>query len=149
MNSAQPQMARFTVTAQTAALSGLRRQIRHAMEQEQWSGTVIDAVVLALDEACANLVRHAFHNDPQQAFTVTLQLDAHAAHVEICDTAAPFNPSDYLPQDVSAYLDEHRTEKPGHGLGIVLMTALMDNVHYTPATQPGGINCLTLTKRRG
>jgi len=148
MHRVQPVTAQFTVLAETASLSGLRQHVRSAMEAERWQSTVIEAVVLALDEACANLVRHAFHGDARESFTVTLQMEPDALHLEICDSAAPFNPSEYLPQDVESYLRRHRAEKSGHGLGIVLMLSLMDEVRYVPAPQLGGANRLTLTKRR-
>lgn len=149
MNSTHPMTVWFAVTAETSSLHRLRADIRRALEADAWGSAAIDAVVLAVDEACANLIRHGYQSRAGATIDVGLSLEDTAVVITVADTAIPFNPHDHQPADVTCYLNAHRTAGVGHGLGLVLMFELMDAIDYVPAPDVGGVNRLILTKRRG
>jgi serine/threonine-protein kinase RsbW len=86
-------------------------------------------VQLAIQEACTNIVEHAYDGQSDRRFSVTLTLDDASNHliVELEDTGQPFDKSHIEPPDLD-------TAQEG-GYGLFLMYTLLDEVVYAP--QPG------------
>jgi serine/threonine-protein kinase RsbW len=100
-------------------------------------------VLVALDEVLSNTIRHGRPQGPgagEATVSMSLAIRADVVLVELVDSAAAFNPLLAPPPDTTAPL-EART--PG-GLGIALVRAMMDDVHYE---RRDGHNVLTLTAR--
>jgi anti-sigma regulatory factor (Ser/Thr protein kinase) len=98
-------------------------------------------VVLAVDEALTNIIRHAYRGRSDQRIEITLRCtngsDGRAAlQIQLRDWGEPVRPEQFK----SRPLQEIR---PG-GLGVHIMGCCMDNVEYHPA--PEGGTCLTMTK---
>jgi serine/threonine-protein kinase RsbW len=100
---------------------------------------VVDLRLLA-EEACANVVHHAFpHGEPGQ-LTLRVGFDDGVATIEIEDDGAPFDPS-AAPEPA---LEAPWSDRPIGGLGWHLIRSLADHVGYV---RDGDRNRLTLTKR--
>lgn len=102
-------------------------------------------LVLAVDEACTNIIEHGFAHGvfgAEQNDTIGLELRCDAARivVSITDHGRAFDPDTIAPADLSS---DWRSRRVG-GLGWYLITEMTDAVYYTP--QPGS-NRLTLVKR--
>jgi anti-sigma regulatory factor (Ser/Thr protein kinase) len=143
-----------------AALLLARRQAIHRrlparVESIRWLGAVLTRIGreanlseraiyqcrLALDEACANIIRHAYDNDPQGEIEAYIQARDGMCTIHLTDFGKPYDPAHVnLPHD-NVSIDDTR---PG-GLGLHLMRTVMDEVHYTPG--PHG-NRLVMVKRR-
>lgn len=96
---------------------------------------------LAVDEACANVIEHAYGSEAAHEVTVKATLDAESVQIEIVDSGCGFDPRNV---EQSTLEDMIRKRKSG-GLGIRLIQALMDEVHYQIV--PGQKNQLRMVKR--
>ncbi len=120
----------------TAELSNMRDAVRAFLQENNVPEMDAELVVLALDEACANIIRHAYHGDPRQPIRLRCEcLDGSLTctlrdYGETCDPA----------KIQGRALDDFR---PG-GLGIHIMERAFDVVDYRP--MPEGTQ-LILTKR--
>ena len=99
-------------------------------------------LTLALEEAVANVITHAFQGlPPPHSIKVRLVITAQSVGAEIIDNGRPFDPTAAPGPDLSLPLEER---DPG-GLGIRLMREMMDRVHYR---RSAGNNILRLEKAR-
>ncbi|CAN5400152.1 ATP-binding protein [soil metagenome] len=134
----------ITVPATTDHLHEIREFLRARIRAAGFSEFEENGIVLAVDEACSNLIRHAYHNDPTQSVEVALVIDPDVVTVSISDTATPFDPNSAQVPDMPTYLQERRNG----GLGILIMRRVMDAIDYVPCGPTTNRNMLVLTKRR-
>jgi len=100
-------------------------------------------LALALDEAVANVIRHAFTGQkPPHRLAVELDTGGDIVTATIIDNGKAFDPTAAPAPDVSLPLEQR---DPG-GLGIHLIRRMVDRVEYRRA---GGENRLRLEKSRG
>ena len=95
---------------------------------------------LAVDEACTNVIKHAYSGQ-KGTITVVLELVDDDLIITIRDYGKPFEPSAVSQPDLEADWDKREVG----GLGIYFMRKLMDDVTYTFNAKKG--NELTLRKR--
>lgn len=108
---------------------------RHGLAQSD----LVDLRLLA-EEACANVVMHAYAGRPAGELTLRVDLDGDTAEIVIEDEGSPFDP-DSAP---SPALDTAVDERLEGGLGWHLIRSLTDELHYE---RVGARNRLTLRKR--
>jgi anti-sigma regulatory factor (Ser/Thr protein kinase) len=96
-----------------------------------------NAVVLAVDEAVNNIIRHAHQNNPAAAIQIECQLRPQEIEIHLLDEGEPFD------LDAVPHLDPAEL-RPG-GRGVYLMRALMDELSCQPRTPRG--NVLRMVKR--
>lgn len=99
-------------------------------------------IQLAVDEACTNIVQHAYGGQGGEV-EVTIQPTDNGVRVVIRDWGVPFDPSVVPTPDVAAPLEE----RPLGGLGLFLMQQTMDEVDFRFDADGG--NTLTMVKTRG
>jgi len=87
-------------------------------------------IVIAVDEACQNIIRHAYGTDPGGDILVDIRRDGDSIIFNLLDFASPVDPRRIRPRA----LDDLR---PG-GLGTHLMSACMDAVEFRPAPLGAG-----------
>lgn len=123
--------------ARPEELGAMRHRLAAALARAGVEAALRQALVLAVDEACANIIRHAY-GGPCDA-RIFLRLSQHEQELlfELHDFAPCVDPAKVQPRD----LDETR---PG-GLGINFIDALMDSWSLQP--QERGGNLLTMRKR--
>ena len=95
-------------------------------------------VVLALDEALTNIIRHAYDGQHDQPIDITVVPMDNELNVIVRDYGKVADRSKIQSRD----LDDIR---PG-GLGVHIMHECMDAVEYLPAPEGGG-TILVMTKR--
>lgn len=132
------------VAATTEQLAVIRDFVRDHMLHAGFSEKETNNIVLAVDEACANLIQHAYRNDPSKTIDIRIVVRPSEINVEIMDTSTPFDPGKADLPDMRRYFAEHRH----HGLGILLMTRVMDGIEYVPSGDGRLANTLILTKLR-
>jgi anti-sigma regulatory factor (Ser/Thr protein kinase) len=97
-------------------------------------------VELAVDEACTNIIKYAYAGK-EGVITITCEVQDGNLVITIKDDGKHFDPLSVPPPDLASDLD-HR--KVG-GLGIYLMTKLMDDVSYSFDPKTG--NLLKMRKK--
>ena len=103
--------------------------------------TALFAMQMAVDEACANVIEHAYGGSADGTICVTLRAESGDAIITIRDRGHPFDPSGVPRPDPTAPL-----EKRGEGaLGLYLMERLMDSVAFHFDAVEG--NTLIMKKR--
>lgn len=126
------------VTAKANRLGLIRNAVRETSKFCGFSDTDVADIVLAVDEACQNVIRHAYGSEGQGDIAIELRNRPDAIIIIIRDFADPIDISKIKPRD----LDDVR---PG-GLGTHLMKEVMDSVDFLPPPIDGG-NLLRLVKK--
>jgi serine phosphatase RsbU (regulator of sigma subunit)/putative methionine-R-sulfoxide reductase with GAF domain/anti-sigma regulatory factor (Ser/Thr protein kinase) len=100
------------------------------------------AVELSVDEACTNIIEHAYQGENRGDIECTCESNEVCLTFVIRDHGKPFDPSTVVTPDLNADIDNRAVG----GLGVFLMKQLMDDVHFEPLGEAG--NVLTMLKRR-
>ena len=128
---------RFLAAAQR--LRRVRRIVRGRLLRNGCAEGCTRDVVIAVDEACQNIIRHAYLGQPGE-IVLQLRRCGDDLVIRLIDFAVPVDPSKVQPRP----LDELR---PG-GLGTHLMRQLMDDIAFLPPPEGAG-NLLQMTKKIG
>jgi anti-sigma regulatory factor (Ser/Thr protein kinase) len=112
-----------------------------AADRIQFSEDEVFQCRLALDEACTNIVEHAYKSDEDGEFEIFVLACDGELQLHLTDYGEPYIPADTMYPPAANSLEDIR---PG-GLGLYFMRRVMDKVEYTPG--PDG-NRLILIKRR-
>ncbi|MHB8843268.1 MAG: ATP-binding protein [Nitrospirota bacterium] len=95
-------------------------------------------IILAVDEACSNIIKHAYEGDPAGTITVTVADDAEHFTVRLRDFGKKVDRAEIAPRDLADI-------RPG-GLGTHFMKAAFDSINYD--TDQGEGTLLTLEKKK-
>lgn len=104
--------------------------------------SVASKIALAVDEACANLIKYSFKLDDSQEFCIEIGNKLNDFIVHISDESNSFNPLDVDRPDMQKYFKELKRG----GLGIHIMRSVMDNIEYSPSNKKSNKNILKLVK---
>lgn len=132
----------LTVPASTESLEAVRRFVAARAAAAHLPDATVEQVKLAVDEACTNVVKHAYRGQDGETFNVAVIVEPQRFTVRIRDTGLAFNPGDYHQPDLQQAV---RARRRG-GLGVHLIRRLMDQVEYR--TQ-GNVNEVCLVKYLG
>ncbi|MBC7774918.1 MAG: ATP-binding protein [Phycisphaerae bacterium] len=88
----------------------------------------VNAVHVAIDEMLSNIVLHAFEDAETHKIYIKIILTKEAVILEIRDDGKPFNPFSFA--QTKADTESLLTERPIGGLGLHLVTSLMDSCEY-------------------
>lgn len=126
------------VPARAEELKNVRGAVRRCAEQAGMGESCVRDVVLAVDEACQNVIRHAYGD--ARAGDMLLEVDREDDTLVFClkDFAPPVDPERIKPRK----LEEVR---PG-GLGTHLIQEAMDSAGFVQ-DPPGCGNLLRMVKR--
>lgn len=128
------------VKSKTENLSEIRDFVSANAHQAGISSETIDNIILAVDEACTNIIKHAYKLSPQGEIIVRIDYDETKFTVTIIDYGKSFEPNKVPLPDLQKYYREHRVG----GLGMYLIKSLMDDVEYISV--PGKYNQVLLSK---
>ena len=135
-SDATPLELRFP--ARPDALRGMRDALRERLRAWRLDEACACDVVMAVDEACQNVIRHAYRGDPDGVIELEVRCTGNELQIAVRDFAPPVDPSRIRPRP----LDELR---PG-GLGTHLIHSAMDHTELgKPPSGPG--NLLRMVKR--
>lgn len=91
-------------------------------------------IVLAVDEACANAIRHSYAGRNDGTVALTLKSSAEWVELELIDAGAPAPAEKVARRELERPSTE--TARPG-GLGVQLMYRVFDEVVFTPGATRG------------
>lgn len=130
----------LNIESRTEELNTVREFVSRAALEAGFGEEDVSKIALAVDEACTNVIKHAYRFDPSKNITVSVRKGNGAFEVSIQDTGSQFNPDDVKTPDMKEYLSHYRRG----GLGVYLMKSLMDKVEYS--ITPGKNNEVRLIK---
>ena len=129
-----------TVLSRTDHLLEVRDFVSDAARQFGFNEEDIANIVLAVDEACTNIIKHAYQYAPDKEIDIAILRTDGAFEVRIKDSGKNFNPDSLKAPDLKQNLSHHRRG----GLGVYLMKKLMDKVEYD--FEAGHSNVVSLVK---
>jgi anti-sigma regulatory factor (Ser/Thr protein kinase) len=95
-------------------------------------------IILAVDEACSNIIKYAYEGDRTKSIVVSVWADDERLRVVLKDSGKRADPSKIAPRDLGDI-------RPG-GLGTHFMNTVFDAVQYDRGGEQGTV--LTLVKKR-
>jgi len=128
------------VKSKTENLSEIRDFVSTNALAAGMPAATIDNIILAVDEACTNIIKHAYKLSPQGEIIIKIDYDEEKFTITIIDYGKSFEPERVPRPDLQKYYREHRVG----GLGMYLMKSLMDDVEYISI--PGEYNQVLLSK---
>jgi serine/threonine-protein kinase RsbW len=131
---------KLEIKSRTENLAEIREFIYSGAIEAGFTKEAIDNIILAVDEACTNIIKHAYKYIPDGKIILSLKTDKKTFTIDIIDYGNSFEPGLIPNPDLQKYFDEKRVG----GLGMYLMKALMDDVRYTSV--PGKFNQVSLSK---
>lgn len=129
------------VPSSTANLVLIREFVNRVGEQSGLDESELAKLELAVDEACANVIEHAYGHNKTEEVTIRATFDEEEIRIEVLDTGRGFDPDSIDEAEVARLIEERKTG----GLGLRLIRNLMDEVHYE--IQPGKKNELRMVKK--
>jgi serine phosphatase RsbU (regulator of sigma subunit)/anti-sigma regulatory factor (Ser/Thr protein kinase)/transposase len=129
----------FTFNAKEERLGEIRETVRENLEGTAFRERELTGILLAIEEACTNVIRHAYLYAPG---TIGLKMSilSDRAIFVITDNGRAFDFDSADAPDLDRYVE---TSRKG-GLGLYLIRKIMDSVEYQ--SRPGE-NRLTLMKK--
>jgi serine/threonine-protein kinase RsbW len=130
----------LTIPSATRHLARVRRFVAQHAAEAGLGTQAIDALRLAVDEACTNAIRHAYAGREDGKVTVETTQEANRFTVVIRHTGLPFNAENYHPISLAEALRRRRRG----GFGVMLIDRLVDHVEYR---QRGNVSEVRLVKQ--
>jgi len=134
-------VASYTFPGQYTSLPEIAGIIKSKSLEAGLSETSIDEVECAVDEACSNVIEHAYEGEGKGEILITIDLISEGIKITITDHGKSFRPDDIADPDINAPLSKRKAS----GLGLFMMKKCMDQVSFD---FHDGCNKLTLTKYR-
>lgn len=133
---------RLKLPADSANLDLIRKFVSGIAIGMGFDEEEIYQIELAVDEACANVINHAYREKPEaeKLINITVRKKPKKLEIVIADKGVGFDPSELTSPDMNEYL---KRMKPG-GLGVHLFRTLMDEVQFS--IRPGVRNAVKMVK---
>lgn len=115
---------RLKFLSDTAELAGVRRAARDFLLAAGVPEMDAELMVLALDEACTNIIRYAYGGNRRRMIRLALDCSRGSVRCVLRDYGASCDPAKIRSRDLSDF-------RPG-GLGVRIMHSAFDHVHFEP-----------------
>lgn len=125
------------------SLAPISRLIILLAEEAGFSPADVYAIQTAVDEACSNIIDHAYGGEDIGDIRITVTNIKNGLKIVLKDHGKSFNPDEIPEPDLTSQI-EYRRER---GLGIFFIRQLMDEVIFDFSESRG--NTLTLVKYKG
>lgn len=131
-------LQQYRFRACTDQLSLCREQVRRSLRKLGCSEAYIEPLVLAVDEAMTNVIRHAYCQDEAGEIILEIRKRGDSLVFRMIDFAPSIDVAKIKQRDLSEI-------KPG-GLGMHIMQQIMDKLEFVVPPDGKG-NILEMTKR--
>lgn len=126
------------IPADPASLFIVRAAVGKIAEKVGFGSKEADKLVLAVDEACTNVIRHAYKEIQEGRIILTFLIDAESLEIRMRDFGEVGDPAGFKPRNLGDI-------RPG-GLGIHFIRSALDEIQYE--TPPDGGTLLRMIKFR-
>ncbi len=116
----------LTVAAEESQLGRVRDFVVDACDEAAFSEREASNTKLAVDEACTNIIKHAYEGAEQGEILVRIEISPGDLQVSLHDKGKRFDFASVQDPDLDEYVE---TGRKG-GLGVFLINRLMDGVEY-------------------
>ncbi len=117
----------IVISSSTNNLSLVRSFIEFHGRELELSNKEIAHISLAVDEACTNIIKHAYQDSSDGIIKIKIDKKKNKLSVKLTDKGSHFDPSIIPDPNV----EESQKMKKGGGLGMFLMKKIMDEVEYS------------------
>jgi serine/threonine-protein kinase RsbW len=124
------------------SLAAINKFVTRIAQDAGLGPKAIYAVQMAVDEACSNIIEHAYGGEGRGPIECTCRVQDDKLVIVLGDYGCPFDPSTVPRPDLCANLDK----RSSGGLGVFFMREMMDQVHFESNPDVG--NTLVLVKHR-
>ena len=131
-----------TFPARFDSLAAIGEFVTHAAEAAGLDARAVYAVQLAVDEACSNIIKHAYGGEGRGDIECTCIINENGLAVILRDHGRPFDPTSVPEPDLYASIEDRKVR----GLGLYFIRQLMDQVRFEFTADSG--NVLTMVKRK-
>jgi anti-sigma regulatory factor (Ser/Thr protein kinase) len=131
-------MVTLTVPSHPKYLYVIRSAVYPIAVEAGFSRGEARKIVLAVDEACSNIIKYAYEGDSTKSINMSVTVDRQRLRIELADTGKKTDAGKIVPRE----LDDIR---PG-GLGTHFMASIFDTVSYDTSREAGTV--LTLIKEK-
>lgn len=133
---------KICASGDTAELKRVRDFVEEKSRQFGFSEEGASKLMLAVDEACSNLIRHSYLFDKNRQFCVEISWENNGLVIEIYDTGVTFNPLSVTTPNMQEYFSKFLRG----GLGVHIIRKIMDGIEYIPADSSHPFNILRMMK---
>ncbi len=133
-----PPLLRMEFAARAESLAEVRAAVHRALLTLTLDARDVARIVLAIDEACANVIRHAYRDCNDSRIELRIERRRERLRFRLRDHAPAVDPGCLKPRDLSEC-------RPG-GLGINIIDETMDHWRQRPLKRHCG-NVLTMLRR--
>ena len=128
-------------TSQLSQLNDVRDFVRSSCTKvfTKKFDTVIDLIVLAVNEAFTNIVIHAYGRQPHHEILIITDIGDDYLSFELADQGTSFNLNSVVQPDLTGTRE--------NGFGVYIMKTVMEDVSYTQKKSQSDWNYLKLTKK--
>ncbi len=114
------------IESKTEHLSQVRDFVKSNAEACGFTKEEIGKIILAVDEATTNVIKHAYHYAEDKKIIIKSSFKEGKFSITIIDEGSQFDPKGVPFPDLKEY---HKEKRVG-GLGMFLMRKLMDDIKY-------------------
>jgi len=129
VNDGPENRVQLTLPSNPRFMTLLRSIVTQSAKLVGFDADQTQEIVLAVDEACTNIIRHCYRGDPTQTIVVYVDIEDGALGISLRDFGQQKDPSQFKSRD----LDEI---EPG-GLGMHFIQSTMDVVEYDTTVSVG------------
>jgi serine/threonine-protein kinase RsbW len=131
-----------TFPGRFTSLAGISEFVTKAAQDAGLDSKGVYAVKLAVDEACTNIIEHAYGGEDVGKIECSCEVGEDALTIKLRDWGGAFNPDDVPIPDFNVPLEKLRMS----GAGLFFIRKLMDDVYFKFNKKRG--NLLVLVKKR-
>jgi serine/threonine-protein kinase RsbW len=135
-------MDKLVVAGRFKNLDTIARFFAEAAQTAGLDERAIYAVQIAVDEACSNIIEHAYGGEGDDPIECSYQITDCGLVIILHDYGTPFDPN-RIPNPA---LDTALEDRTVGGLGVYLIRQVMDQVRFESTADAG--NILTMVKCR-
>jgi serine/threonine-protein kinase RsbW len=132
--STTPAGAHLKIKSRTDRLREVRDFVSARARDAGFRDDAVDKIALCCDEACTNVIKHAYENAPDRDIDIRVIPGEKEIEIVITHDGKSFDPDQIKRPDMKEYFSHYRRG----GLGLHLIRSLMDRVFYR---QGNGAKC--------
>lgn len=128
--------------ARYESLEAIDRFVAGAAKQVSFDECAVYQVQLAVDEACSNIIEHAYGGEGAGVIECTYHVKGDVLTIVLRDNGHPFDPEAVPEPNLATDLEA----RDGGGLGLYFIHRIMDEVEFDFGSEGG--NVLTMVKSK-